>query len=404
MAATLANSGVHPRTGERAIVPQYVDKMLSVMSSCGLYDYAGEWAYRVGMPAKSGVSGGMLMVLPGQLGIGVFSPPVDARGNSVRAIEVCKALSRDLEPHSLRGGRPSRPALRTQYDIAAVRSRRQRPQAQRDILCREGRRVRVYELQGDLSFTAMETVVRAIVNRGADLDVVVLSLLQVTRVADPAARILLDLIKALHQRGQQLVFASSGEQSKLMRFLDEQAATGTGIPRFPALDAAIEWSENRLIGAAPAAAAETPCHNLAEHDLCRGLDADAIARIEALLEPRHYAANSSIVGSGDPAQEIYLLMSGEVSVLLPTHGGPPRRLWTLSAGMSFGELAIIDQSPRTADVRADTAVECRVLTSTAFERLADHDPGANIILLKNMLRGAHRIVGRLNREVAALSG
>lgn len=97
-------------------------------------------------------------------------------------------------------------------------------------------------------------------------------------------------------------------------------------------------------------------------------------------------------------------MSGEVSVLLPTHGGPPRRLSTLSAGKSFGDLAIIDRGTRTADVRADTAVECRVLTAAAFESLADTDPGVKIILLQNMLRGAHRIVGRLNREVAALSG
>jgi glutaminase len=404
MAATLANGGVHPRTGERAVVPQYVDPMLSVMNSCGLYDYSGEWAYRVGMPAKSGVSGGMLMVLPGQLGIGVFSPPVDARGNSVRAIEVCKDLARDLVPHGLRGARSSPPALRAQYDLAAVRSLRLRSQAQRDILYREGPRVRIYELQGELSFTAIEPVVRAIVDHGAGLDVVVLSLLQVTHVADPGARILLDLIKALHQRGQRLAFASSGKQSGLLRFLDEQLTADTRIPRFADLDAAVEWGENRLLGAAPAAAAEAPCRNLAEHDLCLGLDADAITRIEALLEPRRYAANTSIIKSGDPAREVYLLMSGEVSVLQAIHGAPPRRLSTLSAGMSFGDLANIDRSSCTAHVRADTAVECRVLSATAFERLSDTDPRMKIMLLQNMLRGEHRIVGWLNQEVAALSG
>ena len=86
MAATLANGGVNPLTGERAISEDNVPRVLSVMSTCGMYDFAGEWIYHIGMPAKSGVTGGIIAVLPGQLGIGVFSPPLDARGNSVRGI------------------------------------------------------------------------------------------------------------------------------------------------------------------------------------------------------------------------------------------------------------------------------------------------------------------------------
>src|SRR6266568_3664840 len=79
MAATLANAGINPLTNRQAIRGEYVESILSVMGSCGMYDYAGEWLYRVGMPAKSGVAGGVVAVLPGQLGIGVFSPPLDIR-------------------------------------------------------------------------------------------------------------------------------------------------------------------------------------------------------------------------------------------------------------------------------------------------------------------------------------
>ena len=92
MAATLANGGVNPLTGERAVAVEYVRDILSVMYTCGMYDFAGEWAYSVGLPAKSGVGGGIIAVLPGQAGIGVFSPPLDARGNSVRGIRVCEEL------------------------------------------------------------------------------------------------------------------------------------------------------------------------------------------------------------------------------------------------------------------------------------------------------------------------
>src|SRR4029078_3503742 len=82
MAATLANRGVNPITGKQAIRGEYVESVLSVMGRCGMYDFAGEWIYRVGMPAKSGVAGGIIAVLPGQLGIGIFSPPLDDHGNS----------------------------------------------------------------------------------------------------------------------------------------------------------------------------------------------------------------------------------------------------------------------------------------------------------------------------------
>ena len=99
MGATLANGGANPATGERALGSRHVRDVLSVMHTCGMYDFAGEWAYRVGIPAKSGVSGGVLAVVPGKLGIGVFSPGLDAYGNSVRGTAVCEEISERLGLH-----------------------------------------------------------------------------------------------------------------------------------------------------------------------------------------------------------------------------------------------------------------------------------------------------------------
>ena len=99
MAATLANRGINPVTGIRAIEECYIRDVLSVMATCGLYDFAGEWAYKVGLPAKSGVSGGIFVTVPRQFGISVFSPPLDERGNSVRGIRVCEQLSRHFGLH-----------------------------------------------------------------------------------------------------------------------------------------------------------------------------------------------------------------------------------------------------------------------------------------------------------------
>jgi len=96
MAATLANGGLNPVTGERALPAEYVQDVLSVMFTSGMYDSSGEWAYTVGVPAKSGVSGAILMVRPGRLGAAVYSPRLDEHGHSVRGLKVCRELSERL--------------------------------------------------------------------------------------------------------------------------------------------------------------------------------------------------------------------------------------------------------------------------------------------------------------------
>ncbi|MBD2359951.1 glutaminase A [Anabaena minutissima FACHB-250] len=99
MAATLANRGANPVTGEQAVDKCYIKDILSVMYTCGMYNFAGEWAYKIGIPAKSGVCGGIMAVVPHQMGIAVFSPPLDSRGNSVRGVKVCEELSQRLGLH-----------------------------------------------------------------------------------------------------------------------------------------------------------------------------------------------------------------------------------------------------------------------------------------------------------------
>lgn len=99
MGATLANGGRNPITGTRILPRRLVRDVLSVMHTCGMYDYAGYWAFEVGIPAKSGVGGAILAVIPGKLGIGVYSPGLDGHGNSVRGIRVCRELSERLGLH-----------------------------------------------------------------------------------------------------------------------------------------------------------------------------------------------------------------------------------------------------------------------------------------------------------------
>jgi glutaminase len=106
MAATLANGGKNPVTGKQVVKTDNVPEILAVMATAGLYDDSGKWLYKTGLPAKSGVGGGIIAVSPGKFGIAVVSPPLDEAGNSVRAQRAIADISNAL------GGNPLAPRPR----------------------------------------------------------------------------------------------------------------------------------------------------------------------------------------------------------------------------------------------------------------------------------------------------
>jgi glutaminase len=161
MGATLATGGANPLTRERVLRPDNVDEVLSVMTTCGMYDYAGEWVYRVGLPAKSGVSGGIVAVMPGQLAVAVFSPKLDERGNSVRGVAVCEALSEELELHFLRAPRPAVSSLRSRLTARTFPSKRKRHDGERAVLSA------IREHSGYLAFAGLK-IQQQILSRGFD--------------------------------------------------------------------------------------------------------------------------------------------------------------------------------------------------------------------------------------------
>jgi len=97
MGATLANGGVNPKTGQRVLRSDYVDEVLAVMLMAGFYDESGEWAYTTGLPAKTGVGGGIVAVVPGKMAIVGFSPRLNAAGNSIRAMQAIQYIANKLK-------------------------------------------------------------------------------------------------------------------------------------------------------------------------------------------------------------------------------------------------------------------------------------------------------------------
>ena len=182
MAATLARGGVNPMTGRRVTNAQVVKRTLSVMVTCGMYDAAGDWVSAVGMPAKSGVGGGIVAVLPGQLGIGTYSPLLDAKGHSVRGVRVCRSLSEQLGLHFLSVSRDSRSTLRAIY-------------APTD-------NVRVYETHGDLKFCGAEQVVRTVDRDRKAFDIAILDVSRIDEIDDAARNLLTGMSAALRGQGK----------------------------------------------------------------------------------------------------------------------------------------------------------------------------------------------------------
>jgi glutaminase len=405
--ATLANGGTNPVTGRQAVRFEFVGSILSVMATCGVYDFSGEWTDRVGLPAKSGVGGGIVAVLPGQLAIGVYSPALDERGNSVRGVRACEAISRDLGLHWLQPPRASAATVRASYTLAAVRSKRRRPDAEERLLATQGERVRVLELQGDLRFTTFEPVLHRIAAEPQALVAVVLDFKRVTQVDRAATRMLVALIALCAERGVRVALTRV-RRGHLLAALDAEMdpRAAAALQFHPQLDLGLEACERELLHRAGVAVVPTPTQalTLAAHAICQGAQAEDVALLEALVQRAHFEPGVLLVRRGDPGDAIYLLLRGQVSVVVDLADGGHKRLATLTAGMTFGELALIAGGRRSADVRADTAVECATLDAAAFARLERDRPAFSILLLRNLLQVVGRTALHLTAEVAALEG
>ena len=361
MGATLANGGVNPVSGIRALSEHYVDNVLSVMATCGMYDFSGEWLYRTGLPAKSGVGGGILAVQPGRIGIAVFSPRLDPHGNSARGIAVCRALAADLGLHLFAAAQPAAPAVRLATTRRKVASKQRRPPLAAEHLRNTGKRLRLYHLQGPLAFATVEPLVRELMARAVETECLIINL-----------------------RWQRLVDAGV-ERDAI--FADD--------------DFALEYGENLLLAQRfrePAWGAETALEKCA---LFAGFAAEELARLEPLLAKRRYQRGQTIVAAGQSSDELFVLTRGSAMVSIPTDDGITR-LDSFSSGMTFGDVAFIDRSPRSANVTALGPVECRVLTRDAFARLDEEAPAIKIRLLQNLACGMTSMLRRLSRELAAL--
>ena len=404
MAATLANDGTNPITGKKVFQAEYVRDVLSVMNSCGMYDYAGEWAYEVGMPAKSGVSGCIIAVIPGQIGIGVFAPPIDSHGNSLRGIRVCQEISKEFELHAFNNRTNVRSVIRREYRGDLVHSNRLRTPYERQVLARQGDKVAVLEAQGALFFGSTEQLLRRIAQLAAETRYVVVDFKRVHLADASAHKLIARAARSIADSGAELVFASIADDGPLGTLARELGAQEErrAVCIFSDTDAALEWGEDRLLAGSSKGSGTK--FALSELDLLKGLSAEDYRLIEPIVRPLVFEKGEVIIREGAEAKLFFVVARGTVSVQIRVQGqnGRKKRVASIGPGLSFGEMALLDGGKRSADIVADEKVICYGLAVDQLVELAAEHPNIMITILRNLTRDFSERLRHANEAISAL--
>ena len=216
MAATLANYGIQPVTGEQVVPKTVVRQVLSVMFTCGMYNAAGDWATQVGIPAKSGVGGAIIGAVPGQLGLATFSPRLDVHGNSVRGVSLFERFSSDMGMHVMNIPTVARSAIRANYRIGS------------------GEKItQVIQLQGRIRFAGAERVIREIVDTHYMGTRIALDISRVYSVDEVAQHMLLEIMRRMRHEGYTV-------------YLIDQDDTITNLEALRTMDVAVLGSIDEL--------------------------------------------------------------------------------------------------------------------------------------------------------------
>ncbi|MGV0420710.1 glutaminase [Corynebacterium simulans] len=205
MSATLANGGRQPITDDKILDADVCRLALALMSSAGMYDGAGRWMAEVGIPAKSGVAGGLLGTLPGQLGVATFSPRLNEEGNSVRGVEAFKLLSKDMGLHLM--------STEERYGVQPIRR-----------IVDEDTATVIY-LQGVLNFNAAETVLHELERYDLSTAKVVLELSNVTATNRMGRRMLKEGLRRIRELGFDIELVDPDHELEDLKMSD-----GTEVP------------------------------------------------------------------------------------------------------------------------------------------------------------------------------
>ncbi len=381
MAATLANKGRNPLTGEQVASSYVVARTLSVMTSSGMYDLGGRLGLSRRHPRQERRRrrhrrGPSLAARPRHLFAAHRRP-----GNSIRGLRTCEALSTHFGLHMLNRVGDVQTCIAASYDVGSVSSRRTRPVREQAILEAHHEQCAILELTGALSFANVEYVSRRIGSLRQNLKYLILDFRRVPSVSEAALRLLADIFDDLASARVDMVFSGIPKGTPA-----EQSLRGWLADR-PGVRSIATAGRGHRMGRGPhhpAPGRRSLSRKAGRHrraGIAGRTGPDELADLTGSMVRREYRVGDRLISAGDPASSLMFVASGVVSVRL--HSGV--RLATLSSGMAVGEMALLETS-RSADVWADTHVTCFELSLDAFNGFRDRYPHAGEKIMANLAR------------------
>jgi SulP family sulfate permease len=276
--------------------------------------------------------------------------------------------------------------LRREYSADLVNSKKVRQGKQSQCLRRHGQKIRVFELQGPLFFGSADRLALLVEKNTAEADICILDMKHVNEIDTTGANILVRLNRVLQRQNKRLLISHLVGNPALWGFLEASGAAGTITKDsfFADTDAALEWAEDQVL-------AEFCTHEdcryyaLGETDLLQDFSPDELKIFRSELDCLEFRQGDPVIHEGEQSRDLFILTRGAVSIKihLPS-SNRHKRLFTFGAGVVFGEMAMLDGNPRSAQVWADQDSEVYRLSRERFEKLCRENPAVAVKLLHSI--------------------
>jgi SulP family sulfate permease len=279
------------------------------------------------------------------------------------------------------------PVVHRRSTGANVRSVRIRSQGRRELLRRHGNRIVLYELRGSLFFATADRLYKELVPDLQGPNWVILHLRRVSQVDLTGVKILQQIAAQLNRNGGELIFCNVHGEIGLGRHIEHALRTVSPsaelrVRTFNGLDESLEYAEDALLadlGQLPSPLDERVPFERSE--LCRQLPAEAVQTLGTVMSRRTVCAGEKIFAEGEPGDQLYVVLQGEIDIVLPITQHHHKRLAKCGAGSFFGELAFLVPGSRAADAVAVTDCDLRVLDRTSYDQLVTDEPRTAVALL-----------------------
>ena len=295
-----------------------------------------------------------------------------------------------------------KPLIRRKTFGDQFRSKKMRTPEQTDTLEQEGRRIIIFELQGPIFFGSAESLAREVGKRMRRATYCILDMRRVNMIDCTGADILLQMDERLEKNGKYLLISHLREKSSLWGIVEVMDAAGRldWEKLFPDTDTALEWAEEHLLACSSEYGGTCTEVRPEDMEIVKGFTLRELDDFKQRLVRQTYRKGEPVFREGDPGEEMFLLTKGAVTVKVRLPDSDQfKRLFTFTAGVIFGEVALLDGKPRSADVWAEEDAEVFRLSLNDFEMLRKERPEIVIKLLLNIAKEVSRNLRRISEEV-----